>query len=264
MNFRITLAGVMIAMLAVPAVLKAQDTAVQEKVDYKKVVADYIEATGGETAHRAIKSITAKGTISIPAAGLEGQVEMAQTAERAWMKMTVAGIGEQRVGHDGETVWQISQMTGPEIVEGARRDQILRQMALSPLLEIEEKYDTIECTGVEQFAGEDCYVVKMQEGDSDPVFNYFSVKSKLLLGNKMTAADPMVGKMEIVSKQSDYQDVSGVLMSHATTVELPQGMQMITKIDSFETNGEIDEKLFELPEEIKELKGDKQDEDGRP
>ena len=256
MKSRITLAAV-VALFVVPfASLFAQESAVQENIDYKPIIADYFKVTGGEEAHKNLKSITAKGTLSIPAAGIEGDVFLAQSGVKAYMKMDMAGIGQQLVGHDGETVWQISEMTGPEIIEGERRDQIIRQMAISPLLDVEKKYDSIECTGTEKFAGEDCYVVVMKHGDQEPVYNYFSVESKLLLGSKMTQSDPMMGKMEIISKQTDYKEVAGVKMSHATTVELPQGMQMITEIETFEANGKIDEKLFELPEEIKELKED--------
>ena len=70
----------------------------------------------------------------------------------------------------------------------------------------------------------------------------------------MTTADPTIGKMEIITKASDYKDVDGVKMSHVSTVELPQGMQMITKIGSYKVNGDVKKELFDLPEEIKALK----------
>ena len=49
-SFR-TLLGIMMTLPLVGLAV-AQDTATQEKVDYKKVIADYIEATGGEEAHK--------------------------------------------------------------------------------------------------------------------------------------------------------------------------------------------------------------------
>ncbi len=251
-SFR-TLLGIMMTLPLVGLAV-AQDTATQEKVDYKKVIADYIEATGGEAAHKKIKSISAKGTISIPSAGLEGEVQMSQIADKARMEMEIAGIGKQQVGYDGDTVWQVSQMTGSEILEGERRKQVIRDMALSPMLEIEKLYDSIECTGVEKFNDKDCYVLVMKSGDDEPVYNYFAVDSKLLAGTKTTVSDPNIGKMEVVTKVSDYADFDGVKMSKVSTVELPQGMQMVTKMDEIKVNGDIDNKLFDLPAEIEELK----------
>ncbi len=253
-SFR-TLLGIMMTLPLVGLAV-AQDTATQEKVDYKKVIADYIEATGGEEAHKKIKTVSAKGKISIPSAGLEGKVQMSQIANKARMEMEIAGIGRQEVGYDGETVWQMSQMTGSEILEGDRRKQVIRDMALSPMLEIEKLYDSIECTGIEKFAGEDCYVLVMKSGDDEPVYNYFSVDSKLMAGTKTTVSDPNVGKMEVVTKVSEYADFDGVKMSQVSTVELPQGMQMVTKMDEIKINSDIDSKLFDLPASIEELKKD--------
>lgn len=260
MIFRNGLSTTLFTLLAVVIVAPtfAQETATKEKVDYKKVIADYIKATGGEAAHKNIKSISGKGKISIPAAGLEGDFEMSQLPDKAYTKMAIPGIGDTLVGYDGETAWQINQMTGPEILEGDRRNQLVRQMSLSPMLEVDDIYDSVECTGVEEFAGEDCYVLVMKAEDSEPVYNYFSVDSKLLMGNKMTTADPTMGKMVVITKAGDYKDVDGVKMSHLSTVELPQGMQMITKIDNYKINGDVKKDLFDLPEDIKALK-DKSD-----
>ena len=256
-GFSTTLFTLLTLAIAVPAV--AQETETKDKVDYKKVIADFIEATGGEAAHKNIKSISATGKISIPSVGLEGDFQMSQLPDKAYTKMAIPGIGDQIVGYDGETAWQVSQMTGPEILEGDRRNQLVRQMSLSPMLEVEDIYDSVECTGIEEFAGEDCYVLVMKAEDSEPVYNYFSVDSKLLMGNKMTTDDPTVGKMVIVTKASDYKDVDGVKMSHVSTVELPQGMQMITKINAYDVNGDVKKDLFDLPEEIQALKEKNED-----
>ena len=76
----------------------------------------------------------------------------------------------------------------------------------------------------------------------------------MLAGTKTTVSDPNIGKMEVVTKVSDYADFDGVKMSKVSTVELPQGMQMVTKMDEIKVNGDIDNKLFDLPAEIEELK----------
>ena len=119
MNFRNWLALPAFAALAFSvSLLHGQETAVQEKIDYKTVIANYLEATGGVDAHKGLTSVTSKGSMSIPNAGMEGKIESAQTADKALIKITLAGMGEQIVGRNGDTVWQISQMTGPEILEG--------------------------------------------------------------------------------------------------------------------------------------------------
>lgn len=257
MKFRIQMMALAAALLVFPASgLLAQATAVQENIDYKTVIANYIEATGGESAHKEIKTVSVKGTLSIPAAGLEGALFSVQDEGHSYTKIELPGIGSELVGHDGETVWKVSDMTGPEIIDDNRRDLMLLQSKMSPMLSVEDDYDSVECTGTEEFGGEPCYVLKLQKGDHDPMYYYFSVDSSLMVGSKITQVDPMQGKMEIVSKMSDYKEVGGIKVPHSTTAELPMGISMVTEIESYDVNGKVDEKLFELPDEIKELKED--------
>lgn len=242
------LCGLVMAILVLPAIA-------QETPDYKTVVKDYVEATGGEMAHKGIESIKARGTVSLAEAGIEGEMSITQADGKGVMKMTLAGLGSQSMGYDGETAWSISEMTGPEILEGEQKDQFVMQMNLSPVMNIDQLFKTVECTGTEEFNGEECYVLKCENDGQEPVYQYFSVESKLQTGNKMTAASPM-GSMEIISSLSDYRDVNGVKMPFKTAADLPQGMVLETVMDSIEANTDISDKAFELPEEVKELKED--------
>ena len=255
MKIRKTVTAVIAALFVLPlsSGLFAQDTAVQDKVDYKKVIADYIEATGGEMAHKAIESVSASGKMSIPQVGIEGEMTMMHSGKKVFVKVTMAGIGEERMGSDGETLWKVSEMTGPQIIEGEQREQMLREFNISPYLNIDKQYDSVECTGKEKFNGEECYVLKAVKGDADPEWHYFSVESHLLVGKKMTQITEM-GNMEVVSKIGDYKEVGGVKMSHSTTVELPQGMSMVQTMEKIEVNPEIKSDVFALPEEIVDLK----------
>ncbi len=249
----------LLALVVDPAVSLARQVTAEEKKtqddlpEASKVIDDYLEATGGETAHQKIDSIVAKGTIGIPEAGIEGEVVMTQTDEKGLMVINLAGIGENRVGYDGETAWQIAEMTGPEIIEGEQKDQMIAQMKISPFMVMDQLYDTVKTTGKEEFNGEQCYVVEASKAGQNPVLQYFSVESRLLTGMRLTAINQM-GEMEIVSKISDYRDVSGVKMPFETIAELPQGMTMKTSLKSIEANTDIDDSVFDLPEEIKKLR----------
>ena len=245
------------ALLLIPGTMAyAQDTAVQEPasaVDYQTIIKQYFEATGGEMAHKNIESMQSTGTISIPEAGIEGTMETTQTGDKAHMKMEMAGVGSEMTGYDGETAWRISEMTGPEIIEGDQKTQMVKQLDLNPFMNLEEKYDSIEVEGPEEFNGEDCHVLVLKSEGAEPIYHYFSTTSHLHVGTRMTQITQM-GPMEMVSKLSDYREVSGVQMAHSTTVELPNGMSLVTEVESMEANGEIDSSKFDLPEEIKALK----------
>jgi hypothetical protein len=242
------------------APLPGQDTAVQEKPaaqqdvpDFSKVIDDYIEATGGEKAYREIESIRVRARMSMPAFGLEGETELIQKGGKGIMKMNLTGIGEIKMGFDGETAWQTSEMTGPEIMEGEQRDQLVMQMDLAPMLNLAKKFDTVKCTGVEEFNGEPCHVVVCEKEGNYPVTHYFSVKSKLQMGTRLTAVSNQ-GEFESVSRLSDYRDVNGVKMPFKTEADLPNSMVMVTELQSVEANSDVGDDAFELPDDVKALK----------
>ena len=60
-----------------------------------------------------------KGTLTIPANGMTGAVEMyAARPNKSFTKTTVAGIGDIAEGFDGKTAWSMSPMTGPMLATG--------------------------------------------------------------------------------------------------------------------------------------------------
>ncbi|MGI9517625.1 MAG: hypothetical protein ACR2NP_11300 [Pirellulaceae bacterium] len=244
------------ALLLIPGTMAfAQDAAVQEpatSVEYQTILKQYFEATGGEMAHKGIESMQSTGTISIPEAGIEGTMTTTQTGDKAIMKMEMAGIGSEMSGYDGETAWRISEMTGPEIIDGDQKTQMVKQLDLNPFMDLEEKYDSVEVEGPEEFNGEECHVLVLKSEGFDPIYHYFSTNSHMHVGTRMTQVTQM-GPMEMVSKLSDYREVAGVQMPHATTVELPNGMSLVTEVEKMEANSVIEDSVFALPDEIKDL-----------
>ena len=67
----------------------------------------------------------ALGTLSVPASGISGPIEMIQAAEpnRIMLKTTVPGIGDILEGFDGSHAWSVSPMTGPMLKVGKELTQ---------------------------------------------------------------------------------------------------------------------------------------------
>lgn len=251
----------LLTMLPAVSVL-AQETATLEKpaaqaMDHTVVLNDYFEAIGSEKALKAIKTLVTKGKVSMPAMGLEGKFESYQQApDKVFMLMELPGVMEQKLGYDGETAWQNSDATGPEILEGGQRDQFIAGAAISVFSDLKDKYDSAKLGEQEEFDGENCNVLVLSKEGLEDAFHYFSVETKLHVGSKVTQESQM-GAMEIVSKFSDYQEVKGIKYAYVSTIELPNGIELVTKIESVEVDPSIEASKLELPEEIKELKEDK-------
>lgn len=218
----------------------------------EKVIAAYIEATGGEMKHKEVTAMRTVTKMTIEQAGMEAEIKSVQKDGKGVVTIELPGIGKQSMGYDGETAWQTSDMTGPEIVEGEARDQMIMQFDASPMINLTKFFDTIKCTGVEDFHGEKCYVVVCEKKDRNSMTHYFSVESGLHAGTRMVTISPQ-GEIEIENQVSDYRDVNGIKVAYKTEATMPFGT-MMNEITSIEINPEIADSELELPDAIKELK----------
>ena len=99
------------------AAQKPADTAALPSA--QTIIDKHIAAIGGRKALQAHSSVAVKGTLSIPANGMSGAVEMyAARPNKSFTKTTVAGIGDISEGFDGTTAWSMSPMTGPMLATG--------------------------------------------------------------------------------------------------------------------------------------------------
>ena len=102
-----------IVVVCIPAV-QAQELTAEQILDKS------IEASGGKAAHLAIKNTVVEGTLEITAQGISMDIKIVTAApDKMSFYMTSEMIGEIKRGCDGETVWELSAMTGPVVREGA-------------------------------------------------------------------------------------------------------------------------------------------------
>lgn len=243
-------------MMVVLTLCTAGATALQAQQDLPsgvELIKKHLAATGTAEARNNIKAIQMKGKMTIPQAGITGDIEMAQAeGGKALMKFNIPGIGEQSGGSDGKVVWELSQVTGPEVLSGVREQQMKRQLQLNAMEHYEEFFESIECTGTEEVDGVKCYVVVCKAKDEQPMTIYFNAETGLEHGSKVTAETAM-GAMEIMTVSSDYKSVGDVKMAHKTVATLPNGMTQEITFESVEVNPKLPAKFFDLPAEIKSL-----------
>ena len=223
----------------------------------EQVIADYIEATGGEENHKAIKSIVSTGEllIDVQVQEITGEVSISQMAPNmALIKTTIDEVGEQSQGYNGKVGWVMSDMEGSQVLDGERLTMLQLQADINQYMNLGDYFSTVECTGEEEFNGEACYVVSASNEGGSPIVSYFSKESKYLVGSKMSMETPQ-GELELISHISDYRDVGNVKMSHKSETKNQFFTQTVT-IESIEINPEMDKSVFDLPAEIKELVDD--------
>lgn len=257
------------AMVALPALTAlapltpqaplAQDkpTAAATKAELpsgESILDRFIEATGGKDAYKKVKNTVLKGSISFAAMGVTADVTLYKAEPNLMLtEVNIPGMGKTLDGFDGKNGWSYSAMMGPAVKTGkeaidAKNNSEFREE------EWRDRYSKAETIGVETVEGEECYKVLLSPKAGNPVTNFYSKKSGLLIRSDAKAVTPM-GEIEgqVVSK--DYRKVGGLILMPFQLVNSAAGQTMLMTFSEIKINADVPKSTFEPPAEVKALLG---------
>ena len=209
-----------------------------------------IEAIGGEAAIRKHTSMVTKGTLSMPAAGMSGKLEIITLAPNKILTlMEFPGVGKITQGFDGTVGWSMNPMQGPSLIEGSMLEELKKSSDMYKDLDPSKIWTKAETKGAVNFGGVPCYEIAVTGGPGDGAL-YYEIQTGLTRGMMLTVETPM-GKMPSTTMMSDYKEFDGVKIATRTDVEA-MNMKQILVVDSVDYKS-IDPAIFNLPPEIKAL-----------
>lgn len=239
------------AVAQTPAPAPAQTKADEALPPAQTIIDRHIEAVGGRKAMEALKSINIKGSITIPANGMTGTIEVfAARPNRMLAKTTLAGIGDIAEGFNGTVAWSMSPMTGPMLSTGEELAQKAFDAQFDGALGVASRYDAMKTLEKTTFQGKPAYKIALtRKGGGDDI-EFYDVESGLKLGGMIERKNPM-GTIAVTSALADYKKF-GDLLQPTVMTQTMTGVQLITTFTSIEYNT-VDPSVFELPAEIKAL-----------
>ena len=209
-----------------------------------------IEAIGGEAAIRKHTSMVTKGTLSMPAAGMSGKLEIITLAPNKILTlMEFPGVGKITQGFDGTVGWSVNPMQGPSLIEGSMLEELKKSSDMYKDLDPSKIWTKAETKGAVNFGGIPCYEIAVTGGPGDGAL-YYEIQTGLTRGMMLTVETPM-GKMPSTTMMSDYKEFDGVKIATRTDVEA-MNMKQVLVVDSVDYKS-IDPAIFNLPPEIKAL-----------
>jgi len=227
------------------------ETAIPALPTARAVLERYAKAIGGGEAFAKCQSQRAVGTVEMAAQGMKGQVEIfSQRPAKLLMRISLAGIGDMDTVYDGKVGWMTTALTGPMLLEGPMLSQIAEQADFDKALRDPEDYKSLELVGIEPFAGEECYKLKLEHKSGLASTEYFSVKTGLQRGLTSTQDSPL-GKITATSILSDYQQF-GDLFIPSKVSQKGMGIQTVMTFTAMEFNN-VDPAVFEMPDAVKAL-----------
>jgi hypothetical protein len=225
--------------------------AVAPSLEAAAVYERMVEAVGGREALEQYTSTHALGEFSLPAQGIQGNLEIFTAAPHFFLvEVDIPGVGTVRSGYNGEVGWTINPATGPMIMEGNQLNQMRQQADFAGPLNIEAYVDSASVVEEAEFGGKMCQKVRLVTNWGEEYFEFYDVETGLQVGTIRTQESPM-GAIEATTVVSDYQHFGGIL-APTRTVQSMMGMEQIISVTTVEYDT-VDPAVFELPDDIKAM-----------
>jgi len=221
---------------------KSDLRAVEAGVTAKTIIADYIDAIGGEKKLNKLTSVQFNYTASIPGAPAKLKMEILKQQPNSFsMTMKMMGMTVQRQfsnGKDGfnDGMQGASEMTEDEFVSAQSEFKIASELYYF-------KDYTAEVIGIDILESEDVYVVLRTDKEDAKATEYYSVATKFLVKSESSVETPE-GEMNQTTLYKDYQSVKGYSFPHQT-IQNVAGQSIDMKLKKVVINKKIEASKFE-------------------
>jgi len=226
-----------------------------------EIIDNYIENTGGSENWKNVKAI--KMNASINQMGMEIPIEMVQSANKMYTKISIQGQEIKQGVFDGENLWSTNFMSmKAEKSDQEDVDNVKNELGEfpDPFLNYKEKGFTVELMGTENVEGSDAFKIKLTkkpmlvDGNEVPnvsIYYFDSENFVPIMVHEEVMSGPGKG-MIMESKMSDYQEVEGLYLPFSMTQGVKDQPGQPITINSIEINPSIDDSEFEFPETVSE------------
>jgi outer membrane lipoprotein-sorting protein len=215
------------------------------------IIQKSIEAAGGKTKLASIKTVSMRGTVNVAAQGVSGTFSIDKKTDRAVMRIHLKDIGEINYGWVNNVVYETSDLTGTRLVNGAEREQLLRDLDMSQAFTRLSTLKNCQIDGEETLGEQKTWRIVGTTAAGTTETNWIDQTTYLPVRTKMIVNTQM-GELEAVVDFKDYKTIDGVPIP-LLTEQAAGPMVMVLKIDDIKINPDIADDLFGLPDEVNDL-----------
>jgi hypothetical protein len=217
----------------------------------RSILDKHLAAIGGRQAVLSHKSTHATGTLTMPAAGVTGVVDIYNAhPNRSLLKVSLGGVGEVLEGFDGTHGWSISPMTGPMLLEGKQLEEKRFDSEFHSELRSDDRYVSLTTLEQVDFEGRACYKVRLVRKTGGDDIEFYDVASGLKAGS-ITSRETQMGTVTGTTVETDYRKF-GNLLQPTTVRSQVGGLQQVITINSVDYDS-VPVSTFDLPPGIKAL-----------
>jgi hypothetical protein len=250
-----SVAGLCAAVLAiVPAAAQAPKPAAPAATALppaREIIDRHIREIGGREAILAHTSMHIVGTASMPAAGINGKLEIFHAKPNKFLqRVSFSGVGEIEEGFDGKVGWTTSALTGPMLFEGKKLEEQAFDGEFYDELKTPDRYTSITTIEKTTFENRPVYKVRLVKKTGGEDIEFYDVETGLKAGGQATRESPM-GPMPGTTAYGDYKKF-GTIRQPSTMKMTTLNVQMVMSIAAIEYDT-VDPAVFTPPPQIKAL-----------
>jgi hypothetical protein len=233
----------------------------------EEIVERHIYESGGPEFYEMLRTQKVAGTLTYVARNVEGRMETWAAEGGKYYQLTdIPGMGRQEEGSDGVIAWDRSPSIGPRVKPHRNTASLGMTLDAAGMIEWRVLLDHVRTEAEEKVDGRDCYRVRLTPKDGSPdIIRWYDRQTGLLYRSALALRTDM-GSLPLVMTYEEYHDVSGVNVSD---VKWPSkvrvtasGEDTLFVADEVKLNQPLDQRVFEVPDEIRELAQKKVDDAG--
>lgn len=223
--------------------LEKMEGALPAGLDGKKLVSDYLTAIGGMDKLKSVKSVVTKMTMDLM--GQTASMEMGQKDNKMfYSEMSMGGNMMQEQRYDGVKAKVGGMGQVQTVTEGPQLDALKDQAVTFGQLDYMSDGYELNLKGVEDVDGEKAYKVEVVKPNGDKNYEFYSVKSNLMIRSVNTQPGQGGEPQTITTNLKDYKAVSGVQFPHIISIEGVMPVPLVMNVQSYEVNGAIPAEKF--------------------
>jgi hypothetical protein len=219
----------------------------------EEIIERHIFESGGPEAYEMLRTQKITGTLTFLARNIEGRMETwAADGGRYYQSTDIPGMGKQEEGSDGIIAWDRSPSIGPRVRPRSNHGAIGITLDAAGMIAWRVLIDKVRTEAEERIDGRDCYRVRLAPRDGSPDMIRWYDRDTGLLYRSSVATRTDMGELPVVMTFEEYREIAGVRWPSRIRTTA-SGQDTVFTADEVKLNEPVDDAVFDVPAEIREL-----------
>ncbi len=219
----------------------------------EEIIERHIFESGGAEAYQMLRTQKVTGTLTFLSRNLAGRMETwAADGGRYYQSTDIPGMGKQEEGSDGVIAWDRSPSIGPRVRPRKNRGALGITLDAAGMIAWRVLIDKVRTEAEEQIDGHDCYRVRLVPRDGSPDMVRWYDRDTGLLYRSSLATRTDMGELPVVLTFEEYREIAGVRWPSRIRTTA-SGQDTVFAADEVRLNEPVDDAVFDVPAEIRDL-----------